>query len=295
MGIGACFFISLLGGSGLIHAELPAVSTETAPTPSPLPFQIHNLSTTPYHMDMSTTLPIFLPPFEFKAFDVGEELSFEIGYEFVNAGKADLKLEEGPVVDGRHTININSNARTNDFFDHIFKVRDFNGSRVDKESFASINFHQNLREGKYKVIRNTAIDYKSGKYFFEKKYKGKTRTEEGFISRPVLDILATLYYVRTLPLERGKEYLIEVFSDDGVHPLKVVVHSKTHKVKVPAGEFKCIRVAPYIMGDAIFKARGGKMHIWLTDDERKMPVLLSSQVMIGSFEAKLVKYKPPLK
>jgi hypothetical protein len=34
--------------------------------------------------------------------------------------------------------------------------------------------------------------------------------------------------------------------------------------------------------------KSGAIHIWLTDDERKLPVLMKSKVKIGSFVARLV-------
>ncbi len=33
----------------------------------------------------------------------------------------------------------------------------------------------------------------------------------------------------------------------------------------------------------------GEIHIWLTDDEKKIPVMMKSKVKIGSFVAKLAE------
>ena len=84
-----------------------------------------------------------------------------------------------------------------------------------------------------------------------------------------------------------------VFSGENTYPLRVVVHQKREKIRVPAGKFECIKVEPFIIGDAIFKTKGGKMLIWMTNDERKMPVLVRSKVMIGSFDAELKKIQRP--
>ena len=97
-------------------------------------------------------------------------------------------------------------------------------------------------------------------------------------------------HTRTLPLLPGKEYSVDVFSDAEVYSLAIHVGDKIETVSVPAGKFNCIRVEPTIRGDAIFKAREGRMTIWLTNDERRMPVLIRSRVAVGSFDAELVKF-----
>jgi hypothetical protein len=232
-----------------------------------------------------------LVPVENTAFKVGEKLEFVIKYEFVVGGKATLEVTEGPIISGRQTLNIQSKAESNNFVDAFFKVRDFNGSATDKISLASLHFHQNLKEGKYHVVRNTALDYNEGTYSWEKIYKGKTTRRTGKLAQPVQDILSAFYRTRTLPLERGKEYSVTVFSDEEVYPLSVKVATDTEKVKVDAGKFDCIRIEPVIKGDAIFKAREGKMTIWLTNDSRRMPVLIRSRVAVGAFDAELVKYR----
>lgn len=234
---------------------------------------------------------VVLEPAANTAFKPGEKLEFIIKYEFVAGGTATMEVTEGPVIGGRQTINLMSRARSNNFIDAFFKVRDFNGSAIDKISLASLHFHQNLKEGKYHVIRNTALDYNEGTYTYEKIYKGKTTQRSGELAQPVQDILSAFFKTRTLPLKPGQSYAIDVFSDQEVYPLNVKVGDEIESIRVPAGRFECIRIDPTIKGDAIFKAREGRMTIWLTNDARRMPVLIRSRVAVGSFDAELVKYR----
>jgi hypothetical protein len=238
------------------------------------------------------TLPIQLNPIKNEAFWPGEKCEFDIKYEFIRAGQATMEVSKSLVVNGRPTISFVSMARSSNFIDKFFKVRDYNASQVDEQSLASVNFHQNLHEGKYAVIRNTTIDYARGKYYFERSRRGNLTKREGEIRQPVSDILAGFFHTRTLPLEPGKEYSFEVFSDEQIYPLKVSVDKDVEKVKVDAGTFECLKVRPMIIGDAIFRASEGKMTIWVTNDARKIPVLIRSKVAVGAFDAELVKYEP---
>jgi hypothetical protein len=226
-------------------------------------------------------------------FYVGENFIYEIKYEFVPAGKSSLEVHEGPIINCQRTFELRSTAQSSKFIDKFFKVRDNNSSIVSQESLATFSFHQNLREGSYRVIRHTTIDYTSGTFKYEREYKGKKNERGGTIDRQICDILSAFFYARTLPLELGQEYFIDVFSDPDIYPLRVKVFPKLEDVNVKAGRFECIKIQPFVQGDAIFKARGGQMIIWLTSDERKIPVLIRSKVSIGAFDAELTQFDMP--
>ncbi len=228
-----------------------------------------------------------------RAFTYGENLLYSIKYQFVAAGQATLEVSSGPLINCRPTYKFNSTARSASFIDNFFMVRDFNSSTSDKDSLLSFFFHQNLREGGYRVIRNTSLDYGTGQYLYQKERKGKVTKQNGPVTEPGFDVLSAFYYIRTLPLELGAEYDVKVFSDGSIYHLKLKVHPKFEDVKVPAGTFECIRIEPKVVGDAIFKAKGGGMTIWLTSDDRRMPVLIRSKVAVGAFDAELRKFDTP--
>ena len=107
--------------------------------------------------------------------------------------------------------------------------------------------------------------------------------------RWVQDVISSLYFFRTLDLEVGKEYVFEAHSGKDTWPLKTKVLSK-EKVKVPAGEFDCLVLQPFVREDAgIFKAKG-KLKVWVTDDENKMPVKMKSKIPVGSISAELSEF-----
>ena len=59
------------------------------------------------------------------------------------------------------------------------------------------------------------------------------------------------------------------------------------KVKTPAGEFDTIKVKAY----KGFLMSEGEVNIWLTDDARKIPVLIQSKVKVGSIMFTLKELK----
>ena len=151
------------------------------------------------------------------------------------------------------------------------------------EGLFSWRYEKHLREGRYRSDRYEIYDPPNRRVFF----KRDTVPAPPF----VMDILAAFYYTRTVELPFGGSVDIDCFGDGKVYPLKVLVHKK-EKAKVPAGTFRCMVVEPVIRGEGIFHQKG-KLTIWLTDDERRIPVLMKSKVLIGSIDCRLRKYTSP--
>ncbi len=216
---------------------------------------------------------------ENRAFQVGELLVFDVAYGFVIAGSAVMAIPDTQRIHNRPCYRIMTEARSSKFFSKIFQVRDRVVSFVDMEGLFPWRFEKHLREGKYRSdqiihfdqVNHLAIDGKD------------TVKVPPFIQ----GILSSFYYIRTLDLKVGKPIDIDNYGDGKIYPLRVLVLKK-EKIEVPAGTFRCIVVEPVMRVEGIFN-QTGQLRIWLTDDERRMPVLMKSKVLIGSIDARLRK------
>lgn len=91
-----------------------------------------------------------------------------------------------------------------------------------------------------------------------------------------LDEIAFIYYIRTLPLEMGKTYTLNrYFKEDG-NPVKVTVLRKDQR-ETEGVLYNTIVVAPEIQTDGLF-GEGGQSEIHFTDDERRVPVYVKSDI-----------------
>lgn len=229
------------------------------------------------------------------AFDVGEKLSFVVRYGFIKAGNATMEVKELVPVNNRMAYRIVSSARSKRTFDFFFKVRDQVESLVDRQGIFSWKFTKKLREGSYKF--DLFVDYdqwmgrahvKMIRYQSTNPLKIKSQKEFEIPIPPyVLDILAAFYYVRTQDLKVGMPIFMSNHDNKKVYNLKVVIQRK-EVVKVKAGKFRCIKVQPQLRGEAIFKQKG-KLWVWLTDDQYKIPVQMKSAVFIGNITTELTK------
>jgi hypothetical protein len=223
------------------------------------------------------------PPLpEVLAFGAGELLEFSIDYGIVNAGGA--TMEVGPVrrVGGRPCFDIRSEAKSNSVFSKVYKVWDRSQTYLDVETLLPLRYEKRQREGSFKkdvVIkfdrRRDVATYADG--------------EEVKIHPYAQDELSAFYYMRTFPIAVGQDVFIESHTGHKNYPLKVIVHRREN-VTVPAGTFDCWVIEPVIREGGIFTAKG-KLTIWITADERRMPVLMQTKIVVGSISASLVKYR----
>ncbi len=217
-----------------------------------------------------------------RAFGIGENLIFDISYGIIKAGTATMSIPDTERVKGRLCYHIVTTAESNKFISTFFKVRDRVETFIDTEGFFPWKFRKRIREGGYRSDKY--VEYDQINHIVVENRKDTLKVDP-FIQ----GVLSSFYYTRLQKLKPGTYFDIDNYGDGKLYPLRVFVR-KREKVKVPVGTFKCIVVEPVMRVEGIFKQKG-KLTIWLTDDEARMPVLMKSKALIGSVSVKLKQYK----
>lgn len=215
------------------------------------------------------------------AFGVNEKLTFDINYGFINAGFATMEVKALIDYQNRPCYQIITTANSNNFFSSFYKVEDSVESIIDAIGLFSWRFQKKLREGKYRADRMYEFDQRKNLAF----YNDDTIKVPPFVQ----DVLSLMYYIRTQDLFVGKSFFVDNFTDGKQYSLEVKVVKK-ERITVDAGTFDCILVEPLLQSVGVFKHEG-KLRVWLTDDNLKMPVLMKSKVLVGSISAELTNYK----
>jgi hypothetical protein len=221
---------------------------------------------------------------ENKAWGVGEQLVFTVDYGFYTAGTATMSVLKKEQTNGDLCYHIQTTARSNDFISKFYKVQDSVNSFIDVNGIFSRRLEQNLSEGDYKS--NRYIDFYHDRQIALSTVKKHALTEIPLYTQ---DVLSSLYLIRTLELTVGKDIYIDTYADGKVYPLRVTVHS-IETIEVPAGKFTCYVVEPFLQSDGIFRQKG-RLKVWLTKDEYKMPVKMTSKIVIGNIGTNLESYR----
>ncbi len=217
-----------------------------------------------------------------NSFKPGERLTFSIGWEFINAGTAVLSVEDMITFSGRPCYKFSAVTASNAFFSTMYKVRDTLVSIADAEGLYPVRYTKAANEGDYKRHFSVDFDHVNRKASISDADSGQS-----VISIPlfVQDIISCFYYMRTQEVKAGQKYVIPVF-DNGKFKDITIEAVRKENVEVEAGSFNCIVVKTPI---GPFKNKSD-LFIWLTDDHRKIPVLMKSKIVIGSVRAELEKY-----
>ena len=215
-------------------------------------------------------------------FRVGESLRFSVQWKFAHAGTAWLQVPEQVDVNGRPALHLVARAESNTFVSMIYKVRNRIESTWDRDGHFSWRYAEHRREGGFRAENEVQFDYTTR----------TARYQDGKISaipEHCQDALSAFYYTRTQALPIGGSIVFDYHASHRSMPLEVKVLGRDH-VKVPAGSFDCVVVEPVLKAGGIFKNKG-RLLIWLTADDRRIPVLMRSKVTIGSVDVILQDYR----
>ncbi|MBS1910759.1 MAG: DUF3108 domain-containing protein [Bacteroidetes bacterium] len=218
------------------------------------------------------------------AYGFDEKLQFDVGYKFITAGTAVMQIGSGPVaVSGRNCYDVRFDVRTTSAFDKVFKVRDRYQTYIDIDGIFPWRFEQSVREGNYSRDFSAIVDQRAN----------VAKTTEGSFKVPafVHDILSAFYYTRALDLhslKKGQSFTLKNFYGKNTYDLRIRILGR-EQVEVDAGTFDCIVVEPLVVEGGLFKNEG-RIVVYLTDDDRKIPVKVSTKVVIGSIDGELTGY-----
>ena len=81
---------------------------------------------------------------------VGEYSSFNLTFEGINVGSAELEILSNKVISDINTFHIVGKGRTAPFFDWFFKVRDVYETFLDTSTVLPLKFIRDINEGGYK-------------------------------------------------------------------------------------------------------------------------------------------------
>jgi len=217
----------------------------------------------------------------------GETLTFNVGWEFINAGSATMTVSE-PSTDH---YRIQTLAKTNKFLDIFKKVRDTiisEGVCMDGKA-QSTRFELEQHERKYHAKKTTVFDSLNQKVYYTQ--NGKTDSYD--VSSGHLNVIDAFFKVRSMPLHAGDTIKIPVFDSRKTYEVEVSVGKRTKMLRAPWGKHvECILIEPKLKTEGIFSSNGS-IQIWLTNDERHIPIKLIAKIKIGHILGTLTDYKEP--
>ena len=205
-----------------------------------------------------------------------------------HAGDIQLAYEPG---DSDGPPRASATLRTQGFVDNLYSVDNGYTIRFDDE-FCAASYEFNVKEGKKRRLITTTYQKPKGR----SNYLDRDLVRDRIAFRKTLrvppcvhDELTALAKFRTMRLKPGETVKLPVSNGKKSVSAKVTRQEK-ETVKTPAGEFDAVRYEVFLFNNVLYR-RKGRLFVWLTDDERRLPVQfqLRLRVYFGTITLQLVK------
>ncbi len=211
-----------------------------------------------------------------------ERLSYDIEWRMIHAGTA--------VVDAQKTT-ARLKLESAGLVSTLFKVDDAYGVTYD-EPFCATSSTLDAQEGKRHHETRVTFDRTNNRADAVERDVLKNvvmHTYEVAIPNCVHDVLGALISLRGLKLNPGQTAQIPV--SDGHHAAQVRVEAQDREeIKTATSDYKTIRFETFLMNGVVYN-RKGRVFVWLTDDERRLPVQIQLRMNfpVGTVTLHLMK------
>jgi hypothetical protein len=225
------------------------------------------------------------------SFQAGEELYYDIvynwGFIWVDAGKVEFKAKK-EMLDGREVFHFSGTGTSLPKHDWFFKVRDYFHSWAEISDLKPVKHIRNTSEGKYKADEKYSFDYSKQKIYSDVYTSKKPRKQDSLKLTPCLfDVMTAVYYARTFDLDNYKvnqKIPLSMIIDNEIYNLYGrFLGSETIKTREKKN-INCLKFSIKLIEGTMFKG-GEDLHVWISDDVNRVPILIEAEVLVGSVKA----------
>ncbi|MBN1340226.1 MAG: DUF3108 domain-containing protein [Bacteroidales bacterium] len=232
-------------------------------------------------------------PFPFIPFEqIRYKVSYNLGFIWLDAGEV-LFRSDTVTFGGEPAISLYSFGTSYQIYDILYTVRDRFSCVAGTVGLEPILFTEDVWEGKRRRNSELCFRHDEAKLrvaFSEEKSPGRDTVVP---LRPgCRDVLTAVYYLRSLDYDGflpGDSLRICVYSRYEERELTVLYHGKENIVTRMGDNYLCHRFSAVLFGGTIFR-EGEAVNAWVTADQRKVPVLVEADILVGSIKVYLDEY-----
>jgi hypothetical protein len=226
----------------------------------------------------------------FYPFADGEKAVYQASWLGIPVASAEIEMQPA-FLEGKKFYQVKVEARSWRYLELIFKMRDTVESTFDAETLHPRRFFFRQRENRKRIDTTAVVDSATNKWVVHRQ-EGKKPKDFEFISPYTLDPISATYLARSLDFKVGDRLWLEVFGGKSRYLVTLDVVGR-ERVSVKKGEFDAYKVVPQVsdLSKSGYAKRVRQATVWITADEKRSPIKMSSQVFIGSVNIEMVDGK----
>ncbi len=220
------------------------------------------------------------------AFGPGETLEFDLDALGARAGTMTMRVL--PLRDGLMPIEVH--AKTNTFFSKVRRVDGTGTSYLSPRTLRPTRYYEDAQENEWHRVADVSFR-KNRTAKVLSTINGQSTTSELTYGNDVSDVAGAIFLMRQLDLKEGKKLCFDVYGIRRIWRVWGTVQPKEH-VSLPVGEFETWHLAGEAARHDWQDARRD-IHVWITADERRMPIAALGSIDLGAVRATLTSFSRP--
>ena len=229
------------------------------------------------------------PPLPFSP---GETLTYDVTWSIFPAGEVTATLTR-VAGSSPETYEVITRAQSQGFVSLLYKVDNEFHSVFDPRTFCSQEIHKKTNEGSRHKDTRIVFDSARRLAVLDERDLSKPNSPpkhaENEIPTCVTDVVTAFYYVRRQPLRVGEQVRLPINDGAKTYDVSVEVQAR-EEIQTPLGARFAFRVEPKVFG-GLYK-RKGRMLIWFSDDEQRLPLRIKASMSVGTITGTLRSAAP---
>ena len=228
------------------------------------------------------------------ALGIGEAFTFRVGFSiFSNAGE--IKIVTRPEVDDHQPSLLVVTTTSTRGFVRSFYPFDAQAESVYNLANGHMVVHTEKSNGKKPTDTMLTFDYAKRTADYRNLVHPEKNQLVALPDGDPMDLISTLVQARAWNMRPGDKIDALVMFEE--EPYELTFHAENYeKIKTSLGTFDTLVIVPKMEKTppkGMFK-RGSTVRVWISQDERHLPVKFEVEFKFGSGVATLVEYQPPL-
>jgi len=195
------------------------------------------------------------------------------------------------LVDGKKAYQVRVEAKTSKVLDLIWKMRDTITSTFDARALLPARFTFKQRENSKVIDTDARYNIATKRWLVNRQQIGKRAKIYEFDAQNTLDPITAVYLARSVDFKVGDRLYFKIFGGRYQYLLELVVERK-EPVELESGTVvEAYRIIPRIQNITKngYAGRLNDATIWISADERRLPVKLSSKITFGTVYLELIQ------
>jgi hypothetical protein len=235
------------------------------------------------------TVPVYLP--KHYPFDGGEKAVYKATWNGISVATAEI-FTTSQIMDGKKFYTVRVEAKTSPVLDFIWKMRDTISSTIEAKGLAPARFTFSQRENRKMIDTEARFDRNAKKWFVHRDERGKVKKYEFDQPPNIVDPITAIYLARSQDLKVGDHLYFNIFGGKHRYLLDLEVERR-ETIQIGSGNVDAFKIVPRIknLTKQGYAERLNEASVWISADERRVPVMLTSKIFVGNIYMEKVEEK----